>query len=300
MGGVVAGPRPVGGRETRPRDRARRPPPSPLSIPGTKAGERRIPEAAGLAPGAVFLCCLAVFQHLHASGAATGGQGPDDAWHVDYNAALASCAFMLLLGFADDVLDIPWRVKLVLPGLASLPLVVAYGGGTGVALPRFLAAATGWPGYVELGWLYKWWAEERGEGVARPSNATPPHAPTPPALPPPSSSYMVALVVFCANAINILAGVNGLEAGQTLVIGSAVASFNLASLAAAGAATAVGRGHLFSLFVVLPLLAVTAGLLWHNWYPSDVVGEGGGAGGGGEEGERRAEQEEKTRPTHSL
>ena len=30
---------------------------------------------------------------------------------------------MLFLGFADDVLDIPWRVKLMLPALASLPLV---------------------------------------------------------------------------------------------------------------------------------------------------------------------------------
>lgn len=28
---------------------------------------------------------------------------------VDYNAALATICFMLFLGFADDVLDIPWR-----------------------------------------------------------------------------------------------------------------------------------------------------------------------------------------------
>lgn len=28
---------------------------------------------------------------------------------VDYNAALATVCFMLFLGFADDVLDIPWR-----------------------------------------------------------------------------------------------------------------------------------------------------------------------------------------------
>ena len=27
-------------------------------------------------------------------------------------AALAAIAFMLLLGFADDVLDVPWRVRL--------------------------------------------------------------------------------------------------------------------------------------------------------------------------------------------
>lgn len=49
---------------------------------------------------------------------------------VDYNAALATICFMLFLGFADDVLDIPWRVKLVLPTIASLPLLIAYSGGT--------------------------------------------------------------------------------------------------------------------------------------------------------------------------
>lgn len=46
-----------------------------------------------------------------------------ESWLVDYNAALATICFMLFLGFADDVLDIPWRVKLMLPALASLPLV---------------------------------------------------------------------------------------------------------------------------------------------------------------------------------
>ena len=36
--------------------------------------------------------------------------------------------------------------------------------------------------------------------------------------------YMVMLVIFCTNAINILAGVNGLEAGQTFLIACAVTS----------------------------------------------------------------------------
>ena len=35
---------------------------------------------------------------------------------------------------------------------------------------------------------------------------------------------MVMLVIFCTNAINILAGVNGLEAGQTFLIACAVTS----------------------------------------------------------------------------
>ena len=31
-------------------------------------------------------------------------------WLVEYNAALTSVCFMILLGFVDDVLDVPWRV----------------------------------------------------------------------------------------------------------------------------------------------------------------------------------------------
>lgn len=114
-----------------------------ISSLGTPGGLRKIPEAAGLAVGAVFLVCLALFQHLHASGgvallapsSSVGAPPPPppaltsfffggkasasaslppaatDAWLVDYNAALAAIAFMLLLGFADDVLDVPWRVR---------------------------------------------------------------------------------------------------------------------------------------------------------------------------------------------
>jgi UDP-N-acetylglucosamine--dolichyl-phosphate N-acetylglucosaminephosphotransferase len=91
--------------------------------------------------------CIVLFQQLHYYDVASlflgyfrnGGQSPwlmerlTDAWVVDYNAALATICFMLFLGFADDVLDIPWRVKLLLPMLASLPLLIAYSGTVGVA-----------------------------------------------------------------------------------------------------------------------------------------------------------------------
>lgn len=62
--------------------------------------------------------------------------GRIDSWLIDYNAALATICFMLFLGFADDVLDIPWRVKLILPMVAAMPLLTAYNGGTGVAIPK--------------------------------------------------------------------------------------------------------------------------------------------------------------------
>jgi len=39
--------------------------------------------------------------------------------------------------------------------------------------------------------------------------------------------YMGMLAVFCTNAINIYAGINGIEAGQSLVIACSVIIFNI-------------------------------------------------------------------------
>lgn len=44
--------------------------------------------------------------------------------------SLQTCCRGMCAGFADDVLDIPWRTKILMPLFASLPLVVAYSGKT--------------------------------------------------------------------------------------------------------------------------------------------------------------------------
>ncbi|PNH07577.1 UDP-N-acetylglucosamine--dolichyl-phosphate N-acetylglucosaminephosphotransferase [Tetrabaena socialis] len=224
-----------------------------LNKKGTPEGDRPVPEAVGLAPGCVFLLCVISFQLLHyydisslVSFVRSGFQGAlrtepiADAWLVDYNAALATIGFMLFLGFTDDVLDIRWRVKLILPLFAALPLLAAYSGGTGVAVPKpLLSLGLGLPAYLELGVLYK--------------------------------AFMVLLTIFCTNSINILAGVNGLEAGQTFIVACAVLLHNLLAVAGwAGATPAVRDGHLFSSYLMMPLAATTFGLLVFNWYPSRV------------------------------
>jgi UDP-N-acetylglucosamine--dolichyl-phosphate N-acetylglucosaminephosphotransferase len=223
-----------------------------LNKAGTPGADTPIPESAGLAPACVFLLCIICFELLHYYDAdsivqfiSSGGRGKlrlealSDAWLVDYNAALATIAFMVFLGFADDVLDIRWRVKLILPLFASLPLLVAYSGGTGVAVPKPLQAALGLPSFLELGPIYY--------------------------------AYMVLLTIFCTNSINILAGVNGLEAGQTFIVACALLLHNLIELSGfAGTVPALRDGHLFSAYLVLPLAATTMGLLAFNWYPSRV------------------------------
>lgn len=92
---------------------------------------------------------------------------------VLYTAALASVTLMTLLGFADDVLDLKWRYKLVLPLVACLPLLVNYDGPTAVMVPYPLRGIVG-SNLIELGVLYH--------------------------------LYMALLSIFCTNAINIYAG----------------------------------------------------------------------------------------------
>lgn len=176
---------------------------------GTEAGERPVPESLGLAPGVVCLACLAVIQLIHTGRVVPGlcavlnlpdCQDTDsEAWMDDFPAALASIALMLMLGFVDDVLDLPWRVKLVMPLVAALPLLAAYTGSTAVGIPSpivdYFNLKQTW---LELGPLYY--------------------------------VYMTMLVIFCTNSINILAGVNGLEVGQSYIISVAILTFNILRL----------------------------------------------------------------------
>jgi UDP-N-acetylmuramyl pentapeptide phosphotransferase/UDP-N-acetylglucosamine-1-phosphate transferase len=154
-------------------------------------------------------------------------------------------------------LDLPWRYKLLLPSIATLPLLACYDGVTTVLLPIFsrplfwsnnaptllsnlLQSFTGITvgaggAIIELGVLYY--------------------------------VFMGLLAVFCTNAINIYAGINGLEAGQSLIVAAAILTANMYELSAGVGADSP---HLFSALLALPFIATTAGLLAHNLYPARV------------------------------
>ncbi|KAE8098711.1 hypothetical protein FH972_016754 [Carpinus fangiana] len=195
---------------------------------GTPGGTLRVPESLGIVVGIVYLVLAIVFQYFNFTS--------DSNWLVEYNAALASICFMTLLGFVDDVLDIPWRVKLLLPSFAALPLLMAYAGHTTIIIPKPLIPYVGLE-ILDLGWIYK--------------------------------LYMGLLAVFCTNSINIHAGLNGLEVGQTVVIASAIMIHNIMQI---GASTdpEQKQAHAFSIYLVQPLLATSLALLSFNWYPSSV------------------------------
>eukprot|EP00285_Hemiselmis_virescens_P009170 CAMPEP_0173401562 /NCGR_PEP_ID=MMETSP1356-20130122/51261_1 /TAXON_ID=77927 ORGANISM="Hemiselmis virescens, Strain PCC157" /NCGR_SAMPLE_ID=MMETSP1356 /ASSEMBLY_ACC=CAM_ASM_000847 /LENGTH=347 /DNA_ID=CAMNT_0014361719 /DNA_START=51 /DNA_END=1094 /DNA_ORIENTATION=+ len=196
---------------------------------GTPMGEHKVPESLGIVPGVLHIMCVIVFQVYYYL-----AEPSDTPWLValaDYNAALAAVIFMLFLGFVDDVLELKWRYKLILPPLASLPLLISYAGSTTVIVPNPFAAFLG--RVVDLGVFYK--------------------------------LYMCLLSVFCTNSINIFAGINGLEVGQSVVIACAVIVHNTIQLSSES-----GAAHLFSIFFLVPFLATSTALLYHNWYPSKV------------------------------
>ncbi|XP_060183311.1 uncharacterized protein LOC132613305 [Lycium barbarum] len=165
---------------------------------------------------------------------ATMGSQLGNWWLVDYNAALSSICFMLLLGFVDDVLDVPW--KLLLPSIAALPLLMAYAGHTTIIIPKPLVLYVGLE-ILDLGCIYK--------------------------------LYMWLLAIFCTNSINIHAGINGLEVGQTVVIAAAILIHNIMQIGAS-ADPEYKQAHAFSIYLVQPMLATSLALLSYNWYPSSV------------------------------
>ena len=72
--------------------------------------------------------------------------------------------------------------------------------------------------------------------------------------------YMGMLAVFCTNAINIYAGINGLEVAQSSVIAGSLILFNILELSGDS-----WKNHLFSLYFLIPYLTTTLALLRYNW-----------------------------------
>jgi len=174
---------------------------------------------------------------------------------LDLNSALLSICFMLFLGFTDDVLDWPWRYKLVLPTVASLPLLCCYTGSTSIVVPIPIRV---WLAHdaelTTLGRLANIIVDVHPSGHLVDLGLL-------------YLVYMGMLAVFCTNAINIYAGINGLEAGQSFVIGSFVLLHNLVEIRAQSQGL---ENHLFSAMIMLIFIGVTSALLKHNWYPASV------------------------------
>ncbi|XP_037003224.2 UDP-N-acetylglucosamine--dolichyl-phosphate N-acetylglucosaminephosphotransferase isoform X2 [Artibeus jamaicensis] len=178
-----------------------------------KSGQKQIPESQGVISGAVFLIilfCFIPFPFLNCFVEEQCKAFPHHEFVALIGALLAICC-MIFLGFADDVLNLQWRHKLLLPTAASLPLLMVYFtnfGNTTIVVPKPFRPILG---------------------------------------------------------LHLDLGINGLEAGQSLVISASIIIFNLVELEGD-----CRDDHVFSLYFMIPFFFTTLGLLYHNWYPSQV------------------------------
>lgn len=216
---------------------------------GTALEDKDVPEALGIVPGGIFLICLTF--------CLVGYATSHPAKLLDCNSALLSICFMLFLGFTDDVLDWPWRYKLILPTVASLPLLCCYNGSTSIVVPIQMRSllmnddSLTWFGKILCYFIV---VDENANGSIINLGLW-------------YSLYMGMLSVFCTNAINIYAGINGLEAGQSFIIACAILLHNMMEIQSQSLST---ENHLFSAMIILSFIGVTLGLLKHNWFPASV------------------------------
>lgn len=82
---------------------------------------------------------------------------------------------------------------------------------------------------------------------------------------------MSAISIFCTNSINILAGINGIEVAQSIVIGLLILLNDCFYLIPSTPHPHPAEdSHLFSVYLLLPFIGVSLGLLKHNWFPAKV------------------------------
>ncbi|KAI0994509.1 UDP-N-acetylglucosamine--dolichyl-phosphate [Podosphaera aphanis] len=199
-----------------------------------------IPETMGAVSAVIYLLAIIIFipfPFYKDIVAATSGGGNRDVL-ASYLSAILSLQSISILGIGDDLFDIRWRHKFFIPGIASIPILIVYFvdfGVTQIVVPIPLRHYLG--GLFDLGALYY--------------------------------AYMAAVAIFCPNSINILAGINGIEVSQSLVIAFLLVLNDCYYLLLPYPHPATDS-HRFSLYMLLPFIGVSLALWFHNWYPSRV------------------------------
>ncbi len=134
--------------------------------------------------------------------------------------ALSTILIVVLIGIFDDLVSMPQQIKAFMPLFAALPLIVIKEGSTFMRIPFW--------GNVNFGLLY--------------------------------TLVIIPLeVTIAANAVNMLAGFNGLEVGMGII---AVGSL---------AIIAYLMGKISVLVILLAALGALLATLYYNWYPAKIL-----------------------------
>ncbi|KAK6454485.1 tunicamycin resistance protein [Scheffersomyces xylosifermentans] len=199
---------------------------------------------------------------------------------AQYLSAILCLQSTTILGFLDDLFDIRWRHKFFLPAVASLPLLIVYYvdfSVTSIVVPGFVTDLPGGEFLLgELAWLIRLGNHivTKITGFSFSTLASDYEVPTnPPKLLDLGVfyyGYMSAVSIFSPNSINILAGINGLEVGQSVVLAVIFLINDSCYLLSSHISEAAYDSHLFSVIFLIPFLGVSLGLLHYNWYPARV------------------------------
>ena len=134
--------------------------------------------------------------------------------------ALSTILIVVLIGIFDDLVSMPQQIKAFMPLFAALPLIVIKEGSTFMRIPFW--------GNVNFGLLY--------------------------------TLVIIPLeLTIAANAVNMLAGFNGLEVGMGII---AVGSL---------AIIAYLMGKISVLVILLAALGALLATLYYNWYPAKIL-----------------------------
>jgi UDP-N-acetylglucosamine--dolichyl-phosphate N-acetylglucosaminephosphotransferase len=134
--------------------------------------------------------------------------------------ALSTILIVVLIGIFDDLVSMPQQIKAFMPLFAALPLIVIKEGSTFVRVPFW--------GNVNFGLLY--------------------------------TLVIIPLeVTIAANAVNMLAGFNGLEVGMGIIAMGSLAII------------AYLLGKIAVLVILLAALGALLATLYYNWYPAKIL-----------------------------
>ncbi|KAG7746867.1 hypothetical protein KL912_003996 [Ogataea haglerorum] len=211
----------------------------------SKPGKPLIPETMGVIPAITYMFVMILFiPFMFIFGSdqnGLSGMFPHKMLST-YLGCLLSLMSMILLGLLDDLFDIRWRHKFFLPAVASIPQLIVYYvdfGVTAILIPHFLQQ---WlhleTNSVDLGYFYYF--------------------------------YMASVAIFCPNSVNILAGINGLEVGQTVVIAALLLLNDVFYLSTGTIQSPSYSIHLLSMCFLIPFVGIALGLLKYNWFPARV------------------------------
>ncbi|CAL6008573.1 UDP-N-acetylglucosamine--dolichyl-phosphate_N-acetylglucosaminephosphotransferase [Hexamita inflata] len=170
--------------------------------------KEKTPEAGGIVGLFVFSMICGLFKGIHG--------------------LLSACICSGLLGFADNVLNLEWRWKLIVPAFTLIPLCSYYQEN------------------------YNFDIQFLGFNFTLPTALT--------------YAYIIFFSIFCQNAVNIYAGINGIEVGQSIV----AQLFALIYLVMKNINQPFTGGYYYSAIISTIFIATSLALLKFNKYPAKV------------------------------